>query len=57
MLLTLISASMTGDEMVITQKKPAKARRVSAITDEQMEREIQGEPMPYFQTKRGFATD
>lgn len=45
-LLTLISASMSGDEVVITQKKPAKARRVSAMTDEQMELEMQGEPTP-----------
>ena len=45
-LLTLISASMSGDEVILTQKKPAKARRVSAMTDEQMEREMQGEPTP-----------
>ena len=45
-LLTLISASMSGDEVVVTQKNPAKARRMSAMTDEQMEREMQGEPTP-----------
>ena len=45
-LLTLISASMSGDEVVVTQKNPAKARRMSAMTDEQMEREMLGEPTP-----------
>jgi len=46
MLLTLISASMVDDEVVITKHKPLKACRISKLTDEEMEHEMQGEPVP-----------
>ena len=39
-LLTLISASMVDDEVIITRQKPTKARRLSAISDNDMEREM-----------------
>lgn len=57
MLLTLISASMTDEEVVITHKKPAKAHRVSAMTDEQMEREMQGEPTPIMAAEEADPSD
>lgn len=45
-LLTLLSASMVDDELVTTQQHPVKARRLSAMTDDEMEREMQGESTP-----------
>lgn len=45
-LLTLISASMVEDEVITTNKKPAKAHRLSAMSDDDMEREMQGDPVP-----------
>ena len=45
-LLTLISASMVDDEVVTTKQKPVKAHRLSAMTDDEMEREMQGDPQP-----------
>lgn len=45
-LMTLISASMVDDELVTTKQHPIKARRLSAMTDDEMEREMQGEPTP-----------
>ncbi len=44
-LLTLISASMVDDE-ITTSPKPTKARRSSAMTDEEMELEMQGKATP-----------
>lgn len=46
MLLTLISASMVDNEVVTTKQKPLKALRISKMVDEEMEREMQGEPVP-----------
>lgn len=45
-LLTLISASMVDDEVVTTQQKPLKAHRLSALTDDEMEGEMQGDATP-----------
>jgi hypothetical protein len=45
-LITLISASMAGEKVVTTKTEPVKAHRFNALTDEQMEREMQGEPTP-----------
>ena len=45
-LLTLISASMVDDEVVTTKQKPLRARRFNKMTDEEMAREMQGEPVP-----------
>ena len=46
MLLTLISASISGDEIITTKRKSSKARRLNAMTDNQMEQEMEGEPTP-----------
>lgn len=32
--------------MVTTNKKPVKAHRLSAMSDDDMEREMQGDPVP-----------
>ena len=46
-LITLLSSSIADTEdMIITHQKPAKARRLNAMTDEQMEQEMQGEAIP-----------
>ena len=45
-LLTLISASMVDDEVVTTKQKPLRARRFNKMTDEELAREMQGEPVP-----------
>ena len=52
-LLTLISASMTDEDVVTTRIKTAKARRLGAMTDEQMEREMQGTPIPLMADEGG----
>lgn len=57
MLLTLISASMTDEEVIITHKKPAKAHRVSVMTDDQMEQEMEGDPMPIMVAEEADPSD
>ncbi len=42
-LMALISASMVDDEIITTRQKPVKAHRLSAMTDEEMELEMQGD--------------
>lgn len=46
-LIALLSASLTnGDEEAAVEATPLKARRSNALTDEEMERLITGEPQP-----------
>ena len=47
-LIALLSASLTNDEDDIpANATPAKARRLNALTDDEMEALITGEPQPF----------
>ncbi len=45
-LIALLSSSMAEDGVIIEKHKPLKARRLSRISDTDMEKEICGDPSP-----------
>ena len=45
-LITLLSASMADDEEMVITRRPSKVRRLSFMTDEQKELDMQGESTP-----------
>lgn len=46
-LITLLSSSMTSDgNAIAVQSKPLKARRLNAMTEDEMEKEMKGDPIP-----------
>ena len=57
MLLTLISASMTDEEVIITHKKPMEAHRICVMTDDQMEQEMEGAPTPIMVSEEADPSD
>ena len=45
-LITLLSSSMSNGDEVIVRNAPLKVHRPHAMTDEELERSMQGEPLP-----------
>ena len=56
-LITLLSASMADEEEMVITRRPSKVRRLSTMTDEQMELEMEGEPTPIMIEKEEIPAD
>lgn len=57
-LISLLTASMNSSEEAVVEKaKPLKARRLNAMTDEEMEREMQDNPQPFTSADEAMPAD
>ena len=56
-LITLLSASMADEEGMVITRRPSKVHRLSTMTDEQMELEMQGEATPIMIEEEAIPAD